>query len=192
MSEPIWQAETVDAAFAADPRAWLAARMTAEMPWLLAHADDGVIWGRREPDGALILSSDVFSSAAKYPAIAVPLRALTLQQARIFGPGGELLLWRTDGGFAARRIADGANAEDIFEEDHLLWGTRRQFAIQAGFTLRDEGEQGPQHAVPLEVGDGERAALRVRHCVAYDPPSDMAYVALSRLVDLIKVEGSAR
>ena len=44
--------------------------------WLLAHADDGVIWGEFRPDG-LHISSDAF------PHISPSLRVETLQQMRV-------------------------------------------------------------------------------------------------------------
>ena len=170
-----------DALFA-DVRGWLQTHMSKEMRWLLIHADDGVIWGRREPDGSLLLSSDVFDVKSQYPAIAVELRAETLQQARLFGPGGELLVWRDGAGFQGRRIMDGdGRSKDVWHEQHILWGeTTKQMT---GFSLLEEGQQGPQHAVPLTVPPGRRAALTVRHYLAPDE-NGQAVIELSRLVDL--------
>jgi CRISPR-associated protein (TIGR03984 family) len=192
MSTERWHEVTVGADFGADPRAWLAAQMTEGMPWLLAHADDGVIWGRREPDGALILSSDVFKEAERYPAIAVPLSAKTLQQARIFGPQGELLLWRTDSGFSARCIDDGPHPPDDALSDkgepYLLWGRGRVDVLETReperFVLISEGQQGVRHAPPKLVTGKRRLALKVRHYVDYDDQGQ-ARIALSRLVDLV-------
>ena len=182
-----WQEIKVDESFRADLRGWLAERMTAEMPWLLVHADDGVIWGRREPDGSLRLSSDVFDVKSKYPAIAVELRADTLQQVRVFGPAGELLVWRDGVGFRAREIADGetrpVTALGDADETHLLWGLGEKRVVKDSFTLLAEGVQGPQHAVPKVIEGRRRPALKVRHYVNYDHEGQ-AYVELSRLVDL--------
>ncbi len=100
MSDARWTPVQPGAEFLKDARGWLGQRMTEGMPWLLVHADDGVIWGKRMEDGQLALSSDVFDSQAQYPAIAVELRGPTIQQARIFGEAGELLVWRTEDGFA--------------------------------------------------------------------------------------------
>ena len=185
MSTKYGEPKPVDAAFADDPRAWLAAWMKEGMPWLLAHADDGVIWGRREPDGTLLLSSDVFKDGDKYPAIAVPLRAKTLQQARIFGPEGELLVWRTGSTFTWRQIRDSEHPEleGLPDQPCLLWGLGGPEDVQQGFALLKEGAQGMRHAPPKWPPAKGRLALWVRHYVEYDDQGQ-AYVACSRLVDL--------
>ena len=171
--------------FFSDLRGWLAAKTTPEMMWLLVHADDGVIWGRLESDEQLILSSDAFSDKGRYPEIAVDLRVETLQQARIFGPAGELLIWRNGNGFDTRLLADGPNKpEESYEELHLLWGQGTKRIFQQDFTLLEEGQQGPCHAVPLTVEGNRRPALKVRHYVDYDDDGQ-AFVYLSRLVDLV-------
>lgn len=169
--------------FEQDVRGWLATHMSADMPWLLVHADDGVIWGRREPDGSLLLSSDVFAQKKRYPAIAVELRALTLQQCRIFGKGGEVLIWRESSQFRGRIVRnDSATEVDLWDEQHLLWGTR-VVEEREGFSLLEEGQQGPQHAVPIAIPRDRRAALTVRHYVEQDE-NGQAVVVMSRLVDL--------
>lgn len=179
----------IDEKFFSDLRGWLTAKATQGMPWLLAHADDGVIWGRREADGSLLLSSDVFDVKSRYPSVAVELRTETLQQARIFGKAGEILVWRNGTEFRAREIFDGEQApEDTFEEQHLLWGQGRPAPPQQGFTLFVEGEQGPCHAVPLVVKDDRRPALKVRHYIDYDNDGQ-AFVCLSRLVYLVTDRG---
>ena len=187
MSKQYGEPVSVDStAFSADPRAWLAEYMSEEMPWLLAHADDGVIWGKRQADGELVLSSDVFDDPVEYPSIAVPLRAITLQQARVFGPAGELLIWRTDESFAGRLISDGQiGLEELPDERHLLWhqGNPVKIDQQAGFALLREGQQGQRHAPPVIPQGKRRPALRVRHYVDYDKEGQ-AYIALSRLVNL--------
>ncbi len=191
MSSQHWESVTVDAAFATDPRRWLAGRMPAGMPWLLAHADDGVIWGKREADGTLRLAGDVFQDAAIYPAVAVKLRAETLQQVRVFGPAGELLVWRTEDGFRGRLVQDGPEPpEDALpDEEHLLWGMGRPpEPPRKGFTRLVEGQQGLVHAPPVEVREGQRPRLVVRHYVNYDEEGQ-AYIYLSRLVDLVVRRG---
>lgn len=187
MSEERWQKVTIDDAFAKDPQAWLAKHANEDLPWLLAHADDGVIWGKYQEDGSLKLSGDVFKDPKQYPAVAVKLCAQTLQQARLFGPTGELLVWRTDDGFAARLIADGPDCPpDAIEEENLLWGLGRSVESGEGFTLLQEGQRGQRHAPPVSapaVRNTARPALLVRHYVDYDD-EDQAYVSLSRLVKL--------
>ncbi len=169
-----------------DPRAWLTQRVDEGMPWLLVHADDGVIWGKRQADGTLALSSDVFSDSKEFPSVAVPLRAVTLQQARIFGPAGELLVWRTKKGFVARLIKDThLTLKALPDERHLLWhlGNPVKVDQQTGFALLQEGKQGQRHAPPVIPQGKRRPALKVRHYVDYDEEGQ-AYIALSRLVGL--------
>ncbi len=183
MNTSLWQPVEEIAGLEADVRGWLAGRMSEGMPWLLVHADDGVIWGRRQPDGSLLLSSDVFDFKSRYPAIAVELRAPTIQQARLFGKEGELLIWREGMRLRGRIIRDGEAAPDTaWQEQHLLWGIAHGQPVE-GFTLLVEGKQGPQQAVPLAVSGRQRAALTVRHYVAADEDGRAAIV-LSRLVDL--------
>jgi CRISPR-associated protein (TIGR03984 family) len=157
------------------------------MSWLLIHADDGVIWGQAQ-DFSLRLSSDVFADADTYPTLAVELRAITLQQARLFGPEGELLVWREGNGFAARVIRDDDKTDHI-EEHYLLWHRGRpvERRTEEGFALLQEGQRGQRHSPPLIPTGRERPRLRVRHYIKYDNEGQ-AYVALSRLVDLVEGE----
>ncbi len=168
-------------------RAWLAGQMTAHMPWLLVHADDGIIWGKRQPDGKLLLSSDAFNDPAKYPSLAVKLRAATLQEARIFGPAGEVRVWRTPQGFEARLLTDaGVGLEALHDDErHLLWrqGNPVEVRQDVGFALLQEGAQGQRHAPPVIPQGRQRPRLVVRHYVDYDTEGQ-AYIALSRLVGL--------
>lgn len=182
MSGQLWKPVENLEGFEQDIRSWLAQHMSAEMPWLLVHADDGVIWGRWEPDGNVRLSSDVFKDTKKYPAIAVALQPTTVQQCRVFGRSGEVLIWREGMQFRGRIMEDDDTAsEDRWDEVHLLWGSPVE--VRDGFSLLREGRQGPQHAVPIVVPQARRAALTVRHYVQPDRYGQ-AVVVLSRLVHL--------
>ena len=162
--------------------AWLT-QHTADhgLNWLLAHADDGVIWGRYDDQQkALLLSSDVF------PDLSPSLRTSTLQDARLFSPQGELLVWRTPDGFSSRLILDGdqsLTSVDAFEETHLLWGAAVK--TEHSFTLMQEGANKLYHALPMALSPGSRVVLRVRHYLAYDQLGQAA-VIVSRLVNLEK------
>ena len=57
--------------------------------YLLAHAEDGVIWGKFENDK--LKTADIV-----FPEDCPKLRLLTLQQCRIFGESGEILLWKVE------------------------------------------------------------------------------------------------
>jgi len=187
MNSRLWQPVAVGKDFIEDPRGWLAAHMhPTGMPFLLAHAYDGVIWGNLQDSGALVLSSDAFDEAEDYPSLAVPLTAKTLQQARLFGPAGELLLWRSDEGLKARLIDDGPEpSENTLSERHLLWGESIHRSA-GGFTVVVEGQRGITQALPSTgIPAAGRAAISVRHYIDFDD-QDQAYIAMSRLVDFIR------
>jgi CRISPR-associated protein (TIGR03984 family) len=172
-----------------DPRAWFQSQPSVgDGAWFLAHADDGVIWGRLQ--GKQLLTSD-----SAFPQISPALRAITLQQARLFGRDAEVRAWRDDAGFRACRLEDRQDDKaEAFDEAHVLWGTRVEKQV-GGFSLVSDGRQGLRHAVPLEVPDtafsasGRDRSLRllVRHYLTYDGDGH-ARIALSRLVE-VRVHG---
>jgi len=168
--------------FASEPALALAEHARSHnLRWLLAHADDGVIWGELRADG-LHLSGDIF------PAISPPLRAGTLQQARLFAPQAELLLWKDDTGWRGRLLRDGAGENgEYYDETHWLWGTP-EGQSQDGFVMLREGKEGLRHAPPLPQGTRFPARLQVRHYLAYDPDGQ-AYIAYSRLVAIVNQGG---
>ncbi len=159
--------------------AWLEERGRAHgLRWLLAHSDDGVTWGELR-DGKLCLSS------AAFPDVSPPLRPGTLQQARLFGRPGELLLWRQDKGWAYRLVLEGQGEEKVcYDQPYLLWGTT---VVQEkdGFTLLTHGAEGLRHAPPLAPGQIHLPLqLIVRHVLGEDGDKQTG-VAWSRLVDLV-------
>lgn len=165
---------------------WLASQalsVSTETPYLLAHADDGVIWGRFD-NGKLTIANEVFTES-NFPT----LRLCTLQQCRIFGQQGEVLLWKYGNNWKWRFI--GNPEEDKIIEPQILWGTHGK--RRGNFTLLWEGSQGLKHAVPLgivTVGDhqlDQRVRLIVHHYINYNE-KDVAYINRSRLVDLTTQE----
>lgn len=158
--------------------------LTYNLTYLLAHADDGVIWGRFD-NGKLTTAEKIF-----YPCdfnLYFPeLRPLTLQQCRIFGLNGEVLLWRiSDKKFRWRFI--GNPEEDKISESQILWGTNG--IKKDNFTLLWDGSQGLKHAVPfidIEL-KGDRLVQPVRlvvhHYITYDVEG-VARIYCSRLVNL--------
>jgi CRISPR-associated protein (TIGR03984 family) len=168
---------------------------THGLRWLLAHADDGIIWGKVDAGGALLTSHEAAKGNGQAEAVCPPLRLMTLQQARLFSAQAELLAWRDgDNALRARLIADveeGGEAHEspasppdwarAFDEPQLLWGTRG-VALTPDFTLLEDSAQGLRHAVPLSM-NGMRlpAQLCVRHYLARE---DFARVVVSRLVAL--------
>lgn len=164
----------------ADPVATLNELATSgRYKWLLAHADDGVIWGHVQA-GQLITSDGAF------PEVSPPLRTVTLQQARLFGSAGEVLVWRADVGWQLREIADGAGeSTEAFDEDVILWGTNAgDQQANNGFWLAVESDLGIQHAPPLKLNQRHTLKLRMRHYLDFDGEG-AAFVKVSRLVDVM-------
>jgi CRISPR-associated protein (TIGR03984 family) len=165
----------------ADLCRWLAGQaQTHGLRWLLAHADNGVIWGELR-DNALHLSSDAFGP------VELALDRETLQQARLFGAAGELRLWRGPDRFEAHLLCDGAGVPvEHLDETYLLWGTSAR-ATKDGFSELVEGAQGIVHAPPISVAPTEkqRATLLVRHYLGEDE-AGVVRVVDSRLVALTK------
>lgn len=172
-----------------DPIDWLKAQARAD-DVLLAHQEDGVIWGRSHHDWDWVISHDI----ANY-VHSPDLCADRLWEARLFSEAREILLWREDGAWLAREIGESGGGKpeftEWFDEPHLLWGTQGRMA-QVGvveFAMLEEGAEGLQHAPPIRLpfdaqGDlpaNMRACMRIRHYLAQ---GDAARVAISRLVAL--------
>lgn len=187
---------------------WLNERLEG-YDYLLAHADDGVIWGRVDETGHLKTSHEAF------PHVSPPLTRITLQQLRLFGQNHELHLWRTEPGrFQGRVIRDKEPPQEkkadeyrhekmdnqldkywgnCFDEPQILWGSRVQtYSKDEQFTLVVEGQQGLRHAVPQKVAShhfGTRQKpkhplrLQLRHYLTQDD-SGQVRIYLSRLVDV--------
>lgn len=173
---------------------------TFELTWLLAHADDGVIWGRLDEADGLVTSfqaTDGLNESSENRTYDPPdLNAASVQQARLFGEHGELLLWRETNNLRARLIRNSQDDEtsdwdDVIDETYLLWGTSRDSqALDLGFTLMQEGAQGLRHAVPMiwpnpehtsSDAPGQRLKMKIRH---YLNKQGFARIEASRLVRL--------
>jgi CRISPR-associated protein (TIGR03984 family) len=168
---------------------WLEARLNSERPYLLAHADDGVIWGRLV-EQRLMTSWEVADHKARE--FSPPLRGVTLQQAFVFGPAGEVRLWRDDSGWQFHQFTttDEQRFEALLDEWQVLWGTEViKTNTQHGFThIREARQQGLNQIVPIDVNEQqlrERSLrLHVRHFIERDPDTGEARIAFSRLVNL--------
>lgn len=163
-----------------DLNGWLEAQAQQhQLTYLLAHADDGVIWGHFH-QGYLCTSNRVLRESP-------PLHIETLQQCRIFGQEGEILLWKADGSWKAGLVTD-PDTETI-EEKQLLLGTHGKIHASEGFTVLWDGAQGLKHAVPftqieLQANQKLTQSLRllVHHYIDYDEDG-VARITLSRLVN---------
>ncbi len=152
-----------------------------KLKYLLAHAEDGVIWGEFR-DSQLVTADSTFSHLPK-------LRSCTLQQCRAFGENAEVMLWQTDEGFQARLIQDEKDTYSI-PEHQILWGTKAD-EVRNGFTLVSDGGQGLRHAVPLKDIEFDKTQklyrplrLTVHHYIDTDEETGLARIYLSRLVNL--------
>lgn len=179
-------------------RSWLEEQAEEyALSYLLAHADDGVIWGKFQ-------NKHLVTADAIFPNSVATLRLATLQQCRIFGERAEVLLWKQDDICLHRPIDDTQDKHNFITEKQVLWGTQ-EVKSDAGFTLVAEGRQGLHHAVPLS-GIFSRAnkpllpsferelphhplRLEVRHYVDYDEDG-VARIVCSRLVNLYVVPKS--
>ncbi|MGH8899551.1 MAG: type III-D CRISPR-associated protein Csx19 [Egibacteraceae bacterium] len=155
--------------------------------WLLAHCDDGVVWGhRRTPDGSWALSS------AAFPDVSPPLRAGTLQELRVFGFDEERLVWRADGALAGRRLRDAPNGQaagtEPINDVRIVRGEHVPGDPERGFTVIVD-RAGSRHAVPVDCWEqdfdkGQRARLVLRHYLEQDSKTGAVRIAATRLVDL--------
>lgn len=162
---------------------------TWNLNYLLAHAEDGVIWGSFD-SGKLTTAEQIFHQPefnVDFPS----LRVFTLQQCRIFGEHGEVLLWRTGETWRSRLVQDNSEVDKI-PERQIIWGTHGE--KRDNFTLLRHGSQGFRHAVPfseIELGDRNQlinpVRLIVHHYITYDDDG-VARIYLSRLVKLTTKE----
>jgi CRISPR-associated protein (TIGR03984 family) len=161
-----------------------------KLSYLLAHAEDGVIWGRFDIEAGTMETADKVFPLCKFSI----LRLSTLQQCRIFGDNGEVLLWNSNEKWRSRLILQSKVSElenkqelSLIQEEQVLWGTKGQ--QKGNFTLLSDGSQGLKHAVPVTgikfANDGNKRPVRltVAHYFACDSDG-VARIFISRLVSL--------
>ena len=156
---------------------WLTEKsVELESPWLLAFAEDGVIWG-------LVEKGELYLSSAEHTKVSPKLRLITLQSLRLFGAEAELLLWREGHGFKARILKEGGGEPRKFRDyELLLWGAAEESQEPAGrFRLMTEGAQGFLHAPPVAA---QRAKLIARDYLDHDHDTGQALIRWNRLTGL--------
>lgn len=164
-----------------DPISWLRINATEGM-YLLAHADDGILWGQVAENTILLPRFQTYRQAE--------LRSATLQMARLFNMHREVLLWRTaELVWAARILEDGDDKEKVehFDEEQVLWGTSVD-EVDGHFSLVTDGIQGLRHAFPANLPIGNLSGdhplrLHVRHYLSSDQEG-WRRIARSRLLDV--------
>jgi len=154
--------------------------------WLLAHCDDGVVWGRR------VSERDPWSlSSAAFPSVSPSLGRGNVQQLRVFGPEDEALVWREEDGLRGRHLVDLQSDETPawqrpHEERRLVLGTDVH-STRGGFSLVSD-TSGARHAPPWELAPGKlqgaRLWLRLKHYFEFDPTTGVVRVAATRLIAL--------
>lgn len=173
-------------------RNWLITNAAADAQWLLAHTDNGIIWGKIEA-GKLTTSFDVFPDDTRPE---TPLEPIMLQACRLFGPASELMLWKENDGWKTRRYMDNgessesSSAVDYMDESQIMWGTFSD-GEQEGFTRVVDGAQDLQHTVPLTdipfTSDGAEMyrplRLGLRHYLTENHDGTVS-IGASRLQDL--------
>jgi CRISPR-associated protein (TIGR03984 family) len=176
---PIVKPITAEIVTDQDLQNWLGAQLNSDRPYLLAFADDGVIWGRKV--------EDLFVTSHKIdPKISPELCKQTLQQAYIFGPKDEIFLFRDEiGEWKILHIKDG---EEIIIESQILWGDLCANQPENGFTRMHDKTKGIVDQIfPLEVdelGTGQLIRLDIHHNIEYDGETGEARISVSRLAGL--------
>lgn len=165
-----------------------------QLRYVLAHAEDGVVWGHFEVESGILETSKKAFPEYDFPT----LRLSTLQQCRIFGEAGEVLLWNSNGKWRSRLILQSQVSElleqekiGLIPESQILWGT--QGKANGNFTLLSDGSQGLKYAAPITgitfSQDKQKQyrplRLEVHHYFCYDQ-GGVARIFLSRLVSLTK------
>ena len=139
---------------------------------LLGTADDGLLWGRWN-SGTLVTAWHALQGHAQHPHAGARLDRRTLASLRVFGPWGELRVWRAGGSLCAvwaaeapEHVKDGAT----LDECHPLVGAGG-VAIPgpSGTSFTPVfGTRGERHTPPVAWGQDQGAWLNVRHYLEWD------------------------
>ena len=144
--------------------------------YLLAHLDDGVVWG------------SVLDESLK---VSTPpeLRIETLWELRLFGEKSEWHAWRVEDRWFTCMVADDVDNSiemKAFDEHYILWGTdpvEGETSEKRFYPVR-EADLGIMHAPPIDIKNGRHTLkLSVRHYLGHDETGSV-YVKLSRLMGL--------
>ncbi len=160
-----------------------------ELGWALAHCDDGVTWGRWDSRANRWQLGCAFDAELS-PSIILD----RLQELRLFGPGGEVLLWRCEAGLQGRLLRDAPAAGSADPENSPLrpWdqerivrgnGVKQSYGNFTHVADRGGAEQLLPLAVTKEQLTGGKLRLVVRHYFQQDETGAVR-IAASRLVEL--------
>jgi len=161
---------------------WLHLQMSEKCPFLLAFADDGVIW-RKWVKGEIKEPPET-PDLPKMP----ELREGTLLQAFVFGAECEVRLFKDElGVWKTLRVVDGDDPELVIKESQILWGDKVTEPVKNGFFYAEEyraGILGQWLPVERAFDANECARLQIHHLVEFNKETGEAQIALSRLAGL--------
>lgn len=167
-----------------DLKGWAEAHLNEDHPYLLAFADDGVIWGKLAQN-ALVTSNAIDDE------ISPILHKDTLQQASVFGKESEIRLFKTED--RKWKVIEITDTADIIKESQILWGSRALESDGEFTQVFDARQQGLDHIVPLNIensvldpdeGGTQCIRLDVHHFVGYNDKTGEARIVASRLAGL--------
>lgn len=174
------------------PAPALPCEQLSPLSWALAHCDDGVTWGWYDKTAQQWrLSHDVASHIS--PAVT----ATNLQELRLFGPSGEVLIFRSEDRLAGRALVEAPLTESDSPyaplpgpdktEARVLRGDRVVQSYDRFTHIADAA--GAEQVIPIQVtATGSlrqnRVQLLLRHYCQVDEGTGAARVAATRLVDL--------
>lgn len=167
-------------------REWITTQMQKNnLPYLLAFADNGVIWGRMD-DGLLVIAHEASHKDDKKNY--ARLRGETLQQAHIFGETMEVRLFRDE--MNTWKVKEIEDEGEIIVESQILWGDKlddKDQPVNENFTRLKADRKGiPPQVIPIkrkEYADTDKVRLEVHHLVDFNEDGE-AYIKLSRLAGL--------
>jgi CRISPR-associated protein (TIGR03984 family) len=142
----------------------------------LLFFESGVVWARAEGD-------DLVFEKGGAPA---RMTLDSLLQGYCFSPALELRLWKEEGGLQCAWIAADEKAETI-TENYMLWGSQLQ-DLPGGFSKLMEGRRGIRQALPMQIGSGKRAVLKVTHVIGQDEDGQ-SHITHSKINALEEIAG---
>jgi len=169
-----------------------------DLAWVLAHSESGVTWGRYDGEENRWRLGDEVAPDEISPS----LRRDTLLEVRVFGEGGEVLIWRSGSELRGRVLADDIQGQagsgdepDPLKpscEYRLLRCRHLKRALDHGFGHMATGT-GAEQVIPLIVSGGSRnpvqeqdwPRLGVRHYYERDRETGAVRVVATRLAKLI-------
>jgi CRISPR-associated protein (TIGR03984 family) len=149
--------------------------------WALALCHDGVTWGRLDRDNWTMANTC-------FRGLCPPVTEDNLQELRVFGKEGEVMVWRVGTGFKGRFLKDTTGPAEPYLQPMVEWQILLGIPKEErnSFT-RVASVSGREQVLPLTVkGTPIRPPFRlvVKHYLTREDETGIVKVAASRLVDL--------